>query len=292
MCRVVIIGAGVLGSAVAVRLKQQGYEIAAVASRRLDSARQLAERTGAACFEGLAAAATNGEIVFITVPDRAIADTAALIAQSGGFRPGQLVVHMSGALPAEVLAPAREAGAAIISVHPLQSFASIDIAVKNLPGSFFSIQGDPAGFPAARQIIADLAGQCFVLPPEGKALYHLGACVASNYLVALLHFVVTIYRQIGMDEEAAMRAILPLVKGTINNIENLGPAKALTGPVARSDLGTLSAHLKALELLPDIYTQLYSILGTYTAGVALEKGSIDCSGAEEITGLFATKKEA
>jgi len=225
------------------------------------------------------------------VPDRAIAGTAAAISKAGGFRPGQLVIHMSGALPAEALAPAREAGAAVMSVHPLQSFANIEVAVRNLPGSFFSIQGDPAGMETARQIVADLAGRCFELPPEGKPLYHLGACAASNYLVALVHFAVNIYRQTGMDEETALAALLPLVKGTVANIESLGPAKALTGPVARGDISTLETHLAALKQLPDEYMGLYSTLGAYTAGVALEKGTIDSGKAEEITGLFAQGKK-
>ncbi|TLM98046.1 DUF2520 domain-containing protein, partial [bacterium] len=224
-------------------------------------------------------------------PDRAIADAAADIARAGGFRPGQLVVHMSGALPAEILAPAREAGAVIISVHPLQSFASIEMAIKHLPGSFFAIQGDPTGIDIARQIVADLGGQAFVLPPEGKPLYHLGATAASNYMVALLHFAVSLYRQIGIDEETAVKAILPLVKGTLANIERLAPAKALTGPVSRGDITTLETHLEALRRQPDIYRQLYCTLGDYTAGVAREKGTIEGSMADEIIALLAPGKK-
>lgn len=291
MYRVAIIGTGVVGSAVAVRLKQKGYGIAAVASRRIESARQLADRTGAACCEDAATAAAKGEIVFLTVPDRAIADTAAGIAKSGGFWPGQLVVHMSGALPAKVLAPVLETGVLAMSIHPLQSFASIEIAIKNLPGSVFSVQGDPAGIATAKQIVADLDGRAFILPPEGKPLYHLGACVASNYLVALLHFVVTLYGRIGLDEETAMQAIMPLVRGTLDNIENLGPAKALTGPVARGDIPTIKAHLAALLREPDLYRQFYDILGSYTAVVAREKGTIDKCKAEEIIELFAPVKK-
>lgn len=287
MYRIAVIGTGVLGSAVALRLKQKGYGIAAVASRHIESARQLAEHTGAECCDNITAAAVKGEIVFLTVPDRAIAETAADIAKSGGFRPGQLVVHMSGALSADILAPAREAGALVVSVHPLQSFASIDIAINNLPGTVFSIQGDSAGIDMARQIVADLDGQAFVLPPEGKPLYHLGACAASNYLVALLHFVVTMYHRIGLDETTAIQAIIPLVKGTLENIENLGPAKALTGPVARGDIPTLNVHLAALQSEPALYSQFYGILGAYTAGVAREKGTIDDSKTEEIIELLA-----
>ncbi|MFZ5641558.1 MAG: Rossmann-like and DUF2520 domain-containing protein [Bacillota bacterium] len=287
MGRVSVVGAGVLGSAVAVQLKKKGYEIAAVASRREEPAKTLAGRTGAVYCDDAAAAAAKGEIVFLTVPDRAIADTAAGIARAGGFRPGQLVVHMSGALPAEILAPAGEAGAVIMSVHPLQSFASIDMAIKNLPGSFFAIQGDPAGIDKARQIVADLDGRSFVLPPEGKPMYHLGASAASNYLVALIHFAVSLYRQIGMDEETAVEAILPLVKGTLANIESLGPAKALTGPVARGDITTLKTHLQALRQQPVTSRQLYGALGAYTAGVAREKGTIDGSTAEAIIRLLA-----
>lgn len=290
MFKVAVIGAGVLGSALVVQLKKKGYEIA-VASRRKQTAQALAERTGAVCYDDPALAAAKGDIVFLTVPDRAIAETADSIARAGGFRSEQLVIHMSGALPAGVLLPAREQGTVTVSVHPLQSFADIEMAVKNLPGSFFSIQGDPAGIDRAKQIVADLDGRAFILPPEGKPLYHLGASAASNYLVALLNFVVTLYRQIGMDEETAVEAIMPLVKGTLDNINKLGTVQALTGPVARGDIATLQTHLQALEEQPVLYRELYSILGAYTAGVALQKGTIDKDKAEEITGLFTPGKK-
>ena len=286
MNRVAIIGAGVLGTAVAVQLNQKGYKIVTVRSRRAESAQRLTGLTGAECCSNAASAAAAAEIVFLTVPDRVIAQTAEEIARDAGFRSGQLVIHMSGALAAGILAPAKEAGAAIVSLHPLQSFASVDIAIRNLPGSFYSLQGDPEGIKVAGQIVADLEGRSFLLPPDGKPLYHLGACIVSNYLVALVHSALSLYQTIGLNAETALEALLPLVKGTLANIEKLGPTQALTGPVARGDIATLEQHLEAMRKLPAIYEHIYSVLGTYTAEIALEKGTIDNKVAEEISAIL------
>lgn len=292
MYRVGIIGTGIVGSAVALLLRQNGYTISRVCSRTGSSAATLAARLNCTCVDEPEKVLAEADIVFLTTPDRELAGLANRLAGSAQLAGNQVFFHMSGALPAEVLAPLKEKGAAVGSVHPLQSFADIENAVANIPGSFFAIQGDHRATEIAFEMVCDLEGRPFMMKTEDKPLYHLGACIASNYLVGLLHFAVKIYGQIGMSAEEAVRALMPLINGTLANIEKLGPVKSLTGPVSRGDTGTIEKHLEAMESLDPRLTNLYKTLGRYTTAVALEKESIDNISAEKLLSLFREKEEA
>jgi len=299
MYRVAIIGTGVVGSAVALLLRQKGYLITAVCSKNGVSASKLAEIVGCRYTLKAAEAIPGAEIILLATPDRELEKMAFLLAGSGQVGKGQLFYHMSGALPAEILNPLREKGGAVGSIHPLQSFASMEGAVANLPGSFFAVQGEEAALQKAFQIARDLSGNPFEIKAEDKPLYHMGACIASNYLVALIHFAVSIYDYISIPREQAVSALMPLIRGTLSNIEQMGPAKALTGPVARGDTGTVNRHIHALEEmasqegseaefrgLADLYTDLYTALGRYTVGVAEEKGTISGEILEKLFGMM------
>jgi len=292
MCHVAVIGTGVVGSAVALLLRQKGYTVTGVCSKTGVSAAGLAAELGCKSTTVPGDIITEADIVFLTTPDRELSSVASRLADSGTVNNKHIFYHMSGALPAEVLSPLKEKGAAIGAAHPLQSFATIEKAIANLPGSFFAIQGDNRAVDAVFKIVADLGGKPFLMKSEDKALYHLGACIASNYLVAVIHFAVSIFSCIGMSPEQAAEALLPLIKGTLANIEVLGPVKSLTGPVARGDAGTIERHLEAIKVLDPSLAELYKTLGRYTTQVAIEKGSIDKVGAEKLFSIFREEGEA
>jgi predicted short-subunit dehydrogenase-like oxidoreductase (DUF2520 family) len=282
---IAIIGAGKVGSALGILLQQKGYVAAGVASRTRESAEQLARRLSCPVLNNREAAA-RAELVFITTPDRNIAPVAAEIAGAGGFRPGQVVAHTSGAHAAGELQGVREAGALAVSIHPLQSFAEVRAAMENLPGSYFALEGDQKAMPLARQVVEDLNGKCFTISAADKPIYHAAACIASNYLVSLMHFATGLYAKFGLGPKEAFDALYPLVQGTVANIAKIGPTGALTGPVARGDAPTIAGHLKAFQELDPRLQELYSMLGRYTVKVALEKGSINNQQSEELNKLF------
>ncbi|MHB8173301.1 MAG: Rossmann-like and DUF2520 domain-containing protein [Nitrospirota bacterium] len=275
MRKVSIIGAGVVGKAVGRILRERGYEIKSVVSRSMENAKGATEFIGGGePGTDPAAGAAGTDWVFITTPDKAIMETCEKIAEGGGFSKSSLTIHMSGALGSDVLDSARKSGARALSIHPIQSLASSEQAIKNLPGSYFSIEGDAEAIPDGREIVEALGGLLVMIPGDRKALYHAGAAVASNYLVAVLDFAVMIYEALGMKREDAVKAIMPLVRGTVNNVERVGVPDALTGPIARGDLETVEGHLEALkkdmpEMLP-----LYKALGMHTVKVGLAKGSL------------------
>lgn len=280
---IAVIGAGKVGSALAILLYGRGYKITGVSSKRMESARELAARVGARAWGNPEEAAAEAQLVFITIPDREIPNVSELIAQRGGFRRGQVVAHTSGAHPSDELIGVKEAGAYPVSIHPLQSFADVNTAMENIPGSYFALEGDARAMPPAEQVVADLGGKAFNISARDKALYHAAACIASNYLVSLMHFSTGLYKQFGLSREEAFEALFPLIQGTINNIAKVGPVKALTGPVARGDVPTIAGHLPALAGVGPEEEMLYRMLGLYTVGVAREKGSIDDRQAYSLT---------
>lgn len=282
---IAIIGAGKVGSALGILLQQRGYPVAGVASRTAGSAARLAARLNCPVLDSRSAASRAG-LVFITTPDRAIAPVAAAIAGAGGFGPGQVVAHTSGAHPAAELHGVRESGALAVSIHPLQSFAGVQSAMENLPGSYFALEGDPEAMSLARQVVEDLDGRSFTISAADKPLYHAAACIASNYLVSLMHLATGLYARFGLGPREAFEALYPLVRGTVANISKAGPTEALTGPVARGDGTTVAGHIKAFKELDPELSELYGRLGRYTVRVALEKGGITGDQARELNHIF------
>lgn len=277
---VAIIGAGRVGSSVGFLLARAGYAVTAVA------AQTAASRERALAFIGGGESATDvvkasgADIVFITTPDRSIQDVCSEIARGGGLKPGTLVVHMSGAHSLDLLSAAKEAGAWRAVVHPLQSVPSMEQGIRNLPGSYFRVEADPEALATARELVTALGGIELVMPKwtsdrHSAALYHAGAVAVSNYFVALIDYGLKFYEALGADRQEALKAVLPLIKGTLGNIETLGIPAALTGPIVRGDVETVRGHLEAMrERTPELL-ELYKALAKQTIEVARERGLAD-----------------
>ncbi len=284
--RIGIIGAGVVGTAIGVVLNDKGYEITGVHDVNTESTQQLVERIGCTAYKSPHEVSRSADILFITTSDSSIENVVNTLADGGAFFAGQIIVHMSGAQSSEILDRAKEFGAKILSVHPLQSFAGTDLAIKNLPGSIFSIEGDRDAYDAAVCIVETLQGEYFFIDRRAKPLYHAGACVVSNYLVTIIDFGAKLLESTGIPKGMALKALLPLIAGTVNNVENIGIPKALTGPIARGDLNTILKHLDCLEEMAPELMKLYSWLGFYTARIAVDKGTIDEKSMEEFQNIF------
>jgi predicted short-subunit dehydrogenase-like oxidoreductase (DUF2520 family) len=263
--RLGFIGAGVTGSAFARCLAEARYPVVAVASRTRASARRLAGRVkGCRAVADPQAVGDVADLVFITTPDGAIAEVAAQVR----WRLGAWVVHVSGAESLDVLEPARRAGAAVGSIHPLQTFADAQQAVASMPGSTFALEGEGPLLACLREMALALGGHAIELRPQDKALYHLTAVLVSNYVVTLVDMATKLWQHFGVEQDSAREALLPLLQGTVNNLRRLGLPDALTGPIARGDLGTVRRHLEALEASAPDLLLVYRELGLRTIPVA------------------------
>ncbi|MDD5476357.1 MAG: DUF2520 domain-containing protein, partial [Syntrophales bacterium] len=190
---VAIIGAGKVGTATGYLLASKGYQVAALADVSEEAlSRALAYTGGRACTDA-AEAASLANTVFITTTDEAISSVCRYIAERGALGPGKRVVHMSGAGGLDLLETARRSGAFVASIHPLQSFVDVAAVIASLPGSTFAITAQDEIREWAVGIVTALGGIPFFVNDEDKPLYHAAACVASNYLVSLMHIVTKLY---------------------------------------------------------------------------------------------------
>lgn len=278
------IGAGPVGTTFGVRLSEQGYRVAAVADIRPEAAREFARR-----IAGCRAAATNqevadaAEIVFITTAD----DFIATVCEAIVWRPGQAAVHCSGASTVEALEAARRAGAAVGSIHPCQSFAGIEAAIENLPGSTFAIEAEGPLRDTLAAMAAALRGAVVYLSSEDKVLYHAAAAIACNYFTTLVELATGLWRHFGKEPADGLKAYLPLLRGTLANMEASGFPKCLTGPIARGDVATIRRHLAALEKAAPHLLPLYRELGRFTIPIGRGKGTLSAEAAETLAALLA-----
>ena len=285
MYEIGFIGAGTVGTALAVRLGEKGYPVVAVSSRSLSSARRLAQAVpGCAVCADNQGVADSAQLVFITTPD----DVIGRVAGSLAWRAGQCVVHCSGADSTAVLEPARVQGAWVGGFHPLQTFASIRHAVENIPGSTFGIEAEGPLFGLLEDMARALGGHAVRLEAEDKVLYHAAAVLACNYLVTLVKLATDLWHTFGVSQEQAVAALMPLLEGTLNNVENVGLPHCLTGPIARGDVGTVEKHLAALERAAPSLVSAYRELGLQAIPIALAKGRIDQAKATELKALLGT----
>ena len=282
MKQIAVIGAGNVGKVLGVALKAKGYPLAA-AFCRTDFSRRTAEQVlQCSIYDDKVRTAAAGDIVLITTPDQVIEEVCAHIAAGGGFRPGQIVLHTSGAHSSAILAAAREQGALVLSFHPLQTFPGLEVGLQSLPGTFFAVDGDADAFPVAAALVEALGGKMLSIPTEMKPLYHAAACVACNYLVSLMDVALKMYEIMDIPAESAMEALSPLIQGTLRNITTLGPQNALTGPIARGDVSTISSHLRIMEQQCPELMPLYKELGQYTVALARRKGTLEAEAAQDI----------
>jgi len=284
---IAVVDCGIVGTAIGKLLGDAGYCISGVATSNLETARKASEATGSERFSDSPWDVTRGaNIVFITTPDDLIESTCARISEHSGFEKNAVVIHCSGALSSDILSSARDSGAVVASIHPLQSFASVDQAIRLVPGSFCTVEGDRDALPIARQIVADLCGIILEIKPEKKTLYHAAAVAASNYLVTLIHLALELNKAAGLPGNTSFNALIPLIRGTLNNIGAKGIPNALTGPIARGDVATVTAHIKAIEKDAPKVLLLYKCLGLYTVDLAKAKGTLNKDAADKLVALL------
>ena len=274
--RIVVVGAGKVGTALAVLLKQAGFDIAGITSRTLASAKKAADRlTPSPPFSDKAETLTpQGDIVLLTTKDDAIHEVCANIAKKDGFRGGQIVLHVSGSLPSSILSPAGERGCHTGSMHPLQSFADVDMAIQRLSGATFCLEGASEAVKTATELAGALEGHVMTIRTEDKPIYHAAAVIASNFFVSIIDMSLRFYEAIGISDEKGLKALLPLISGSLANIRELGPVRALTGPIARGDAGVVQSHLDTIARVLPEYLPAYTALARLNVEVGLRKGTL------------------
>jgi len=252
-----LIGAGRLGTTLALALQARGARVAWVASRQAASASELCLRLGNAQSCTAEALCERASIVLITTPD----DAVRALAASLPFRSEQAVVHCSGALDLSALEHARAAQAAVGCLHPIQTFPERFGGVERFAGISIGIEAsDPALEAWLREACAALAASALELRGVDRARYHAGSVLASNYVIALHEAAARAFELAGLPRQAAREALAPLTLGAAHAIAELPLERALTGPLARGDIATVKRQLAALRVEPELHA-LYRALG-------------------------------
>lgn len=259
---IAIIGAGRVGRALGRRLHELDWKIGAIITRSDASARKAVRFIGA----GKARATLSREVlasrlILISTPDDVIVRVAEELARIGAEElRGKVVLHTSGALHSDALKAVRDCGAAVGSMHPLQSFSGV--AIPPLEGKVFAIEGDPAAIRLARQIVRALSGLPVQIAGGSKVLYHAAAAFAAGHVLAIEETATRLLMMAGMKRGEAVRALLQLTRQVLENFERLGPRASWTGPLARGDHGVVAAHLAAMKRLPREFSNAYSVLNS------------------------------
>lgn len=244
---VAVIGAGRVGTALAVKLREAGHRIVGVSGREGTADRASRYLPNVPVVDPPDAARV-ADVVLIGTPDDRIEETCAFLVRAGAVGEGRHVAHLSGATSLEALATARSAGAEVLSMHPLQTFPDVEAALARIPGSGIAVTAlnEPA-HAVGERLARDVGGHPFRLADEAKPLYHAAAVFASNYLVATTALAEELFRKAGMTRPVDL--FMPLQRATLENIAVMGPTLALTGPAVRGDAGTVARNLEAVARL-------------------------------------------
>lgn len=286
--RAAVVGPGRVGTLLAVALTRAGHRVVAVAGGSPASRRQLAELVrGVRAVDTPSQAAAQADLVLLSVPDDAIEAVARTLARDAAVGPGHRVVHLAGSRGLDVLDLAARTGASTAVCHPAMTVPHGAQDPQLLVGTAWAVTARPADRPWAHELVADLGGDPADLRDDVRGLYHAGLAVASNTVGAAVAVARQLLLAAGIDEPR--RFLAPLVAASVDNVLGRG-ATALTGPIVRGDLGTITSHLDALERdLPEL-ARAYRAL----SGVVLEQvaPSLDPAVAAELARLLAADADA
>lgn len=281
------IGAGKVGCSLGKYLCAHGVKVAGYYDRDTEAASDAAQFTKTTRYDAAETLAADCDVLFITVPDGLIRPVLLDLMKgcevkeddgggtgektaSRSILEGKFLCHCSGSLSSrEVFQGIEAAGAFGYSVHPLFAVSDRHETWRELDGAFFSLEGDPAHIDDMSAFLAKAGITFQIIDPSSKTKYHLAAVYASNLICGLIGEAGQLLQECGFGEEDALRALTPLIAGNVEHALEVGPVRALTGPVERGDVTTLRKHLSVCESSED--AQLYRLLSKKLVRLAKEK---------------------
>jgi predicted short-subunit dehydrogenase-like oxidoreductase (DUF2520 family) len=277
-----IIGAGRVGRALGRRLRELGWKIGAVVASSESSARKAVRSIGAGRAHAfLTRQVLAAQVILITTQDHSVAGIAGELARIGAEElRGKIVLHTSGALSSDVLDPVRRCGAAVGSMHPLQTFSGV--GVPPLEGRVFTIEGDVVAARMARQMARALGAVPVQIDGSKKPLYHAAGALAAGNVLALMEAATRLMTAAGMKRREAVHALLPLTRQVLENFERLGPRAAWTGPLSRGDYGVVAAHTEAMKDMPPEFARAYKEVNRLAAVVLAQDSAAMLAELEKV----------
>lgn len=256
------IGAGKVGFTLGKYLAMHGIEVSGYYSRTPASAREAAEFTQSRYYTSIEEITKDSDTLFLTVPDGAISE----IWDDMRNLPirEKNICHCSGSIPSTVFFDAEKRGAYRYSVHPLYAISSKYTSYRDLGKACFTIEGSNAHLTELKELFAAMGNTVVSITPESKALYHAAAVMVSNQIVALADMGTALLTRCGFSEETAAQALSPLLLGNAQAVAEKGAVAALTGPIERGDVETVSKHLQEIRKFAAESKVGQDILAAYT----------------------------
>jgi predicted short-subunit dehydrogenase-like oxidoreductase (DUF2520 family) len=283
-----IMGAGVVGTALAARFVRAGLPIIGLHGRQVELSDAARAISGVVASTGdIPDMLSESDIIIISVRDDRIPEVAGRLVSEKRLRPNQIVLHTSGTnAAASILAVARPHVRAVGTLHPLVSFADARVAVEGMQHIAFGIEGDEAAKAMGKRLVRALGSRALFLEAENLPLYHAGAVFASNYVVALADTAQRLLVAAGVPQEQALPALIPLLSSVVQNLAHVGLPGALSGPVERGDVSSVEQHLRTLETRAPELLELYRLVGRDVLRLAREKATLEPAAAKRFEGLF------
>lgn len=272
--KISIIGAGRVGQTLGHLARKRGHEITDVVCRSIRSARAAAKFIGEGAPKSVSRMQlSQTDVILISTPDDAIEEAASIISRQLPGKGRFVAFHTSGAKSSDELRLLSQSQISVASCHPLQTFESAARSVGLIPRTWFCIEGEPRAVRVARRLVRDIGARHFEIETEMKSLYHAAAVMASGGVTALASLSLEMLTRAGLAESKAQQALLPLIEATVANIRQLGPERALTGPVRRGDEGTVRLNMKAISELNREWLEIYRLLARRSLALALRAGA-------------------
>ena len=285
---VFIMGAGVVGTALAARLVRAGVPVAGLHGRQAELSDAASAISGVLSSTGEIPEILNqSDVVIVSVRDERIKEIVDRLIREKRLRKNQILLHTSGANAAgDILGAARPHVRALGTLHPLVSFADSRLAVEGMRTVAFGIEGDPEARRVAGKLVSLLGARAVHLDSKNLGLYHAGAVMVSNYVVALADLGKSLLTAAGVPADEALPALIPLMTSVVQNLAQVGLPGALTGPVERGDVSSVERHLEALKKRAPQMVELYKTLGREVLRIALQKSPLDADAVARFETLF------
>jgi predicted short-subunit dehydrogenase-like oxidoreductase (DUF2520 family) len=285
--RLNFIGCGQLGKTLGSLWHRSGsIDIGNVLTRSMGSAQAAVEAIGSGTPINQISKMSNAKLYLIASGDDKIEYCSQLLASSGSLNSGDIVFHCSGAQTSDLLQDCKNAGAFIASIHPIKSFANVDLAISSFAGTYCGVEGDATALEMLAPIFEGIGANLLAISKQNKTLYHAASVIASNYLVTLQEISIHAFDQAGINRHEAMAILEPIVTGTIDNIFHQGTNNALTGPIARGDSKVVAAQLDAMQDWDKDLATIYRLLGKYSIPLAEAQGKADVENLTKLKKLF------
>ena len=287
--KVGVVGAGRVGAVLAAALRAAGHDVVAAAGESDASRGRIAALLPGVAVDKPSVVARGSDLLLLTVPDDALHNVVSMLAASGALRPGQYVAHTSGRHGLAVLAAAAAVGARPIALHPAMTFTGTAVDLPRLSGCVFGVTAGPDEREVTERLVADLGGRPMWVPEEHRTLYHAGLAHGANHLVTVVTEAMEMLRAAGADDPAG--TLRPLLEAALDNSLRSGDS-ALTGPIVRGDVETVTAHLTEIWAHAPQTLASYAALARATLARVLTDGRLLPIRASRITAALDEAVEA